>query len=83
VVSREKVRIALLMAALHDLEVQAADVENAYLTAPTSEKVWTICGPEFGANAGKKAIIVRALYGLKGSGASYRNHIADCMRHLR
>ncbi len=82
VVSRETVRIALLMAALHDLEVKAADVENAYLTAPTTERVWTICGPEFGPDAGKKAIICRALYGLKGSGASYRNHVANCMYHL-
>jgi hypothetical protein len=82
VVSRETVRIALLMAALHDLDVKAADVENAYLTAPTSEKVWTICGPEFGPDAGKKALICRALYGLKGSGSSYRNHVADCMLHL-
>jgi hypothetical protein len=39
VVSRDTVRIALLMAALHDLDVKAADVENAYLTAPISEKV--------------------------------------------
>jgi len=83
VVSRDTVRIALTMAALHDLDVKAADVQNAYLTAPTSEKVWTICGQEFGPDAGKRAIIVRALYGLKGSGASYRNHIAICMRHLR
>jgi hypothetical protein len=45
VVSRETVRIALLMASLHDLEVMAADVENAYLTAPTSERVWTIGRP--------------------------------------
>jgi hypothetical protein len=82
VVSRETVRIALTIAALHDLEVKAADVQNAYLTAPTAEKVWTTCGPEFGPNAGKKALIVRALYGLKGSGASYRNHISDCMWHL-
>jgi Reverse transcriptase (RNA-dependent DNA polymerase) len=82
VVSRDSVRIALLMAALHDLDVKVADVENAYLTAPTTEKVWTICGPEFGPDEGRKAIICRALYGLKGSGASYRNHIADCMRHL-
>ncbi|KAG7370183.1 reverse transcriptase RNA-dependent DNA polymerase [Nitzschia inconspicua] len=82
VVSRETVRIALLMAALHDLDVKAADVQNAYLTAPTTEKIWTICGPEFGPDEGKKAIIVRALYGLKGSGASYRNHISNCMRHL-
>jgi hypothetical protein len=71
------------MAALHDLDVKAADVENAYLTAPTSEKVWTICVPDFGRDAGKKAIICRAIYGLKGSGASCRNHISDCMRHLR
>jgi hypothetical protein len=82
VVSRDTVRIALTMAALHDLEVKTADVQNAYLTAPTTEKVWTVCGPEFGPDAGKKAIIVRALYGLKGSGASYRNHISNCMRHL-
>ena len=82
VVSRDTVRIALTIAALHDLDVKAADVQNAYLTAPTTEKVWTICGQEFGPDAGKKAIIVRALYGLKGSGASYRNHIAKCMRHL-
>ena len=82
VVSRETVRIALTIAALHDLDVKAADVQNAYLTAPTTEKVWTTCGPEFGPDEGKKAIIVRALYGLKGSGASYRNHISNCMRHL-
>jgi hypothetical protein len=82
VVSRDTVRVALTMAALHDLEVKTADVQNAYLTAPTTEKVWTICGPEFGPDAGKKAVIVRALYGLKGSGASYRNHISNCMKHL-
>ena len=82
VVSRETVRIALTLAALMDLEVKAADVQNAYLTAPTTEKVWTKCGPEFGPDEGKRALIVRALYGLKGSGASYRNHISDCMRHL-
>ena len=52
VVSRETVRIALTIAALHDLDVKAADVENAYLTAPTTEKVWTVCGPEFGPEEG-------------------------------
>jgi hypothetical protein len=39
VVSRDTVRIALLMAALHDLDVKAADVENAYLTAHISERL--------------------------------------------
>jgi Reverse transcriptase (RNA-dependent DNA polymerase) len=64
VVSRESVRIALTLAALNDLEVKTADIENAYLTAPVSEKIWTKLGPEFGSDSGKKAIIVRALYGL-------------------
>jgi hypothetical protein len=38
VMSRETVRIALTIAALHDLDIRAADVENAYLTAPTTER---------------------------------------------
>jgi len=62
-ISRETVRIALLLAALNDLEVKAADIMNAYITAPVEEKIWTILGPEFGADQGKKATIVRAIYG--------------------
>jgi hypothetical protein len=82
VASRESVRIALTMAALNDLEVKAADVRNACLTAPVSEKIWTRLGREFGSNCGKVAIIVGALHCLKSSGASFRNHLADCMREL-
>ena len=40
VVSRETVRIALLLAALNGVEVKMADIENAYITAPCSEKIW-------------------------------------------
>jgi hypothetical protein len=54
VVSRETVRIALTIAALHDLDVKAADVENACLTPPTMEKVWTVCGPEFVCSRSRK-----------------------------
>jgi hypothetical protein len=82
VVSRESVRIALTLAALNDLQVKASDVMNAYLTAPCEEKIWTILGPEFGGDAGKKALIVRALYGLKSAGASFGRHLANCMREL-
>jgi hypothetical protein len=59
-----------------------ADIENAYPTAPLTEKVWTVLGPEFGDDAGKRALIVRALYGLKSSGAAFRNHLDECMKHL-
>ena len=71
VVSRESVRIAILLAALNYVEVKTADIENAYITAPCSEKIYTVLGPEFGLDAGKKAFVVRALYGLKNAGASF------------
>jgi hypothetical protein len=82
VVSRESVRIALKLAALKDLNVKMADIENAYPTAPITEKIWTLLGPEFGDDAGKWALIVRALYGLKSAGAAFRNHLAECVKHL-
>jgi len=49
------------MAALNNLEVKVDDVLNAYITAPITKKVWTVLGPEFGIDAGKTAVIVRAL----------------------
>ena len=56
--------IVLTMAALHDLEVKAADLLNAYVMAPSHEKIWAVLGPEFGDDAGKSALIVRALHRL-------------------
>ena len=82
VVSRETVRIALMIAALNDLEVKASDVMNAFLTAPCAKNIWTTLGPEFRDDVGKKDIILRALYGLKLVGARFGNHIAECMRLL-
>jgi hypothetical protein len=72
VVSRESVRIILILAALNGLEVLSSDIQNIYLTAPTKEKIWTTCGTEFGGDdSGKRAVIVRTLYGLRGSGAAF------------
>ena len=82
VISRESVRIALTLAALNDLEMKTSDIQNAYLTAPCSEKVHTTLGTEFGENKGKTTVIVRSLYGLASSGESFRNPLADCMCHL-
>ena len=82
VVSRESVRIMFVYAALLDLDIFAADVQNAYLQAPTSEKFYTIAGPEFGNKRGTKMIIVRALYGMNFAGRDFRNHLRECMKHL-
>jgi hypothetical protein len=44
--------------------------------------VWTVLGPEFGYDAGKSAIIVCALYGLKSAGAAFRAHLASFMHQI-
>jgi hypothetical protein len=82
VVSRESVRIAFLVAALNDLDVTMADIGNAYLNAPCREKIWTVAGPEFGNRKGCVMIIVRALYGLKSSGAAWRAMFAETLADL-
>ena len=79
VVSRDSVRICLLLAALNDLKVLSADIENAYLTAPCREKCWTIAGKEFGSDQGKPFIIEKALYGLKSSGAAFHAFLAETL----
>jgi hypothetical protein len=58
------------------------DIENAYVKAPITEKVCTVLDPEFGDDAGKRALIVRALYGMDSAGAGFMNHLAECMKHL-
>ena len=83
VVSRESVWIALLMAALHDVDLLAADIGNAYLNMKTQEKVYIITGPKFvPLNHNRVAIIVWVLYGLKSSGTMRSPHFANMLRDL-
>ncbi|KAI2506538.1 Reverse transcriptase (RNA-dependent DNA polymerase) [Fragilaria crotonensis] len=82
VVSRDSVRIAFMLAALNDLDVLACDIGNAYLNAPCREKVWFVAGPEFGSRQGTVIRIVRALYGLKSSGASWRAMFNNSIRDM-
>jgi hypothetical protein len=74
--------VVLTLAALNDLDVKMAGIENVYLTAPITEKVWIVLGPEFGDDAGKHVLIVRSLYGLKSDVAAFSNHLDECMKHL-
>ncbi|KAI2502112.1 Reverse transcriptase (RNA-dependent DNA polymerase) [Fragilaria crotonensis] len=83
VVSRDTVRLFFLLAALNDLDLLSCDIQNAYLAAPNKEKVWTKftdqLGPEYN---GKRAIIAKALYGLRSSGRSFRDYLAKNLREL-
>ena len=47
VMLRDSIWIAFLAATLNDLDVLAADVQNAYLNAPTSEKVYSDYHPRY------------------------------------
>jgi Reverse transcriptase (RNA-dependent DNA polymerase) len=77
VVSRDTVRIFFLLVALNDLELLSCDIQNAYLAAPNKEKVWTSFTDQLGLEyTGKRAIIAKALYGLRSSGRSFRDYLA-------
>ena len=79
VVARDSIRICLLLAALNDLDIMGADIENAYLTAPCREKVWIKGGKEFGELEDCILIVERALYGLRSSGAAFRAFLAETL----
>jgi len=80
VVSRDSMRIAFTMAQMLELDILSADIGNAYLNAPCREKIWVEAGPEFGESwKGCILLIKRALYGLKSSGAIWRNLLSSSM----
>ena len=60
-----------------------ADIRNAYLQLPTSQKHYIICGPEFGMEyVGKVAIVHRAVYCGKARRRDFRIHIRVCMHFI-
>ena len=81
VVSRDSVRIMFLIAALNDLDIKMCDIGNAYLNAETRERIWFVAGNEWGDRSGYPVIIVRALYGLKSSGAEWKKTFAEYIRN--
>ncbi|KAL7549949.1 hypothetical protein ACHAWF_013200 [Thalassiosira exigua] len=77
-VSHDSVRMALLVAALNVHDIFAYDIGNVYLNAPCKEHIRSVAGHECGHEMkGKVTKLVRALYGLKSSGASWRKMFKD------
>lgn len=79
VISRDSVRVTITIAALNGLSTWSCDIRNAYLTATCREKIWTVAYPKFGSRRGQKMIIIRALYGLKSSGAAFRAFLSEVL----
>ena len=56
---------------------------NAFVNATTQEKVYAICGPEFGPDReGSVVVIHKALYGLATSCERWHAHLSDTLRAL-
>ena len=82
VVSRDSFRLALTIAALNGVDVISCDLENAYLNAMCCENIWFEGGTECGEEKGKVMIVVRAFYGLKSAGSSWRVALAQLLKDL-
>jgi Reverse transcriptase (RNA-dependent DNA polymerase) len=82
VVSLRGFRLVVFLAELNSLPLWATDIGNAYLEARTSELVYIIAGPEFEELEGHILVIVKALYGLRSSGARWHERLADCLRGM-
>ena len=81
-VSRESVRILFLIAALYDIKVFVTDIVNAFINYKCAEEVCFKAGPEFKSHKGMWVIIVRAIYGLKISGALFRAHLDNTLQTM-
>ncbi len=82
VVTLRSLRLCMFLGELNGLNVDAADVGNAYLMAYTKEKLYIIAGPEFGDIQGSLLVIVKALYGLRTSGARWHEFFADTLMDM-
>lgn len=82
VVSLKSVRMIAFLAELNDLELWSTDITSAYLEAETKEKICIIAGPEFGDLVGCLLIILKALYGLRGSGKYWHEHLARILLEM-
>ena len=49
---------------------------------PVTKMVWATLGTEFGMDTCKTAVVVRALFGLKSAGSTFRGHFARCMESI-
>lgn len=57
------------------------DVSNAFPTAPTEEKCWSIAGPKFGSREGLILEVQREIYELAGLARAFADFLADTIMH--
>ena len=68
VVSLSNLKLVIFLGKFNNLELWGADIGNAYLEAPTEEKLYIVAGPEFEDWEGYILTFSKTLYGTKSSG---------------
>ena len=76
-------RVLFLIAKANDMSTLCADLSNGYLQSETDEVCHFVAGPEFGEDAGKTCVCVKAIYGLVGSAHAFHRHVHAKMTELR
>ena len=79
----DRVRIMFFIVVLNATDIWAGDITIAFIRAPTTEKVFIRCCDVFRPELKNIVrVIIRAIYGLKTTAASFRQHLSDCMELL-
>jgi hypothetical protein len=82
VIENLSVRLLFLAAAHQGLGILTGNIGSAFSMAPCAEKVWSKCGPEFGAEVGAIVTLQRALCGLKTASNSFHEFFGDTLRRM-
>ena len=81
-VSLRGISLVLFIAELNGLESWGTDTCNTYLEAFTKEKFCIVDGPGFRPLEVHNLIIVKSLCGLRTSGLSWHERLADCLQDM-
>ena len=82
VVSLRNLKLVIFLGKLNHLEIWGADIGNAYLEAPTEEKLYIVAGPESEDWDRYKLTFSKALYGLKSSGKRWAETLHDILKDI-
>ena len=75
-------KLVIFLGILNNLELWGGDIGNAYVEAPTDEKLYIVAGPEFDNCEGYIITFSKALYGLKSSGKRWAETLYDILKDM-
>ena len=82
VISLRNLKLGIFLGKPNNLESWGADIGNAYLEAPTEEKLYIVAGPEFEDWEGYILTFSKALYGFKCSGKRWAETLHDILKDM-